>query len=411
MTLRRRSTCRLCDGKDLRTVLTLTPSPVADGYVTVEHLDHVQEAYPLRLDMCLSCGHVQMLDIVPPENLFVDYLYETSSSLGLVDHFHQYVDDVFNRYGPSSGALAVDIGSNDGSFLRHFQKKGLTVLGVDPARVIARKATETGIETWPTFFNVEVAKRIRRERGPASVVTANNAFGHSDDLATIAQGVHGLLAPDGIFVFEVSYLADFVSGFLFDTVYHEHLSYHSLKPLQGFLERHGLDLIRAERVLTKGGSLRGFAQKKGGPQSLDPSVSTIIEMEEKQGLFCPETFELLSARIDATKRDLIHLLNDPRLKGKKIVGYGASPSSTTLIYHFELGGVLKYLVDDNPLKQGRFSPGVHLPVLPSNVLYERKPDYVLLLAWTYAQPILKKHEDFRRRGGNFILPLPKVELL
>jgi SAM-dependent methyltransferase len=406
-----RTICRLCDSKDLQLVLSLTPTPAADDYVTAEQRPVSQGVYPLNLHLCNECGHVQMLDVVPPEKLFVDYLYETSSSLGLVDHFRRYVDEILCRFSPSPGSLVVDIGSNDGSFLREFQKRGLTVLGVDPAQKIALKANESGVETVPDFFNADVARKIRRERGPASIVTANNAFGHSDDLAGISQGVCALLASDGLFVFEVSYLGDFISEFLFDTVYHEHLSYHALKPLKGFLERNGLELIGARRVPTKGGSLRGYAQRKGGPRPIDSSVRKIIKVEEKQGLFRTETFKTFSARIEATKKELTALLADVQKDGKTVVGYGASPSSTTLIYHFGLGSFLSFLVDDNPLKHGRFSPGIHLPVLPSKALYEKKSDFVIILAWTYAQPILFKHRAFSQAGGRFIRPLPKVELV
>ncbi len=407
----RRNTCRLCGRYDLELVLQLAPTPIGDAYVSVEHLSKVQETYPLDLFLCHDCGHLQLLDVVDPEVLFGDYVYLTSSSLGLIEHFRRYADEVLASVMPPEGALVVDIGSNDGSLLKFFQDQGMHVLGIDPARDIARKATESGIETLSTFFTAELARKIKNERGPTAIVTANNVFAHIDNLGDVADGIRELLATDGIFVFEVSYLVDIIQKMLFDTVYHEHLCYHTVKPLDSFFCRHGMQLIDVQRIPTKGGSLRGTAQLAGGPWTVSPSVARLMAIETNLGLDRAETFRAFAVRIDSVKNQLLSLLRDFKVQGKTIAGYGASVTVTTLIYHFDLGDMLSFIVDDNPQKQNLFTPGHHIPVLSSQAIYERMADYVVILAWNYAQPIMKKHQAFLDQGGHFIVPLPRVEVM
>ena len=407
----RRNACGLCGGQETDLILHLAPTPAADDYVPVERLNEVQEIYPLDLGLCRKCGHAQLLDVVSPETLFRNYIYLTASSPGLVEHFRQYAEQVLGRVEPAKGSLAVDIGSNEGVLLRFFQEGGMRVLGIDPAREIAQKAKDSGIETLPTFFTSELARQIKKERGPAALVTANNVFAHADDLADITEGIRGLLAPSGVFVFEVSYLVDMIQGMVFDYIYHEHLCYHSVKPLNEFFRRHGMELIEVERIATKGGSLRGTAQLVGGPRQVSASVSRFIAFEEDLGLHHAESFKAFATKIDSVKADLGSLLRDLTAEGKTIAGYGASATVTTLIYHFDLGDVMSFIVDDNPSRQGLFSPGFHIPVEAPLALYERKPDYVIVLAWRFSDLILEKHQAFLAQGGHFIVPLPKVEVL
>lgn len=407
----RRDTCRLCGGKDLELVLRLTPTPPADDYVPAERLHKVQETYPLDLFLCHECAHAQLLDVVPPEALFGNYIYLTASSPGLVEHFRRYAEQVLTRVGPPKGSLVVDVGSNDGVLLKFFQEGGMRVLGIDPAREIARKATDSGIETLPAFFTSELAHRIKTERGPAAIITANNVFAHADNLADVTEGIRDLLAPSGVFVFEVSYLVDLIQGMVFDYIYHEHLCYHSVKPLDKFFRRHAMELIHVERISTKGGSLRGTAQLAGGPRQVSPSVARLITLEEDLGLHHSEYFKLFATKIDSLKAELGSLLIDLRAEEKTIAGYGASATVTTLTYQFDLGDVMSFIVDDNPSRQGLFSPGFHIPVVAPQALYERKPDYVIILAWRFSDLILKKHQAFLAQGGHFIVPLPKVEVL
>ncbi|MBT3361718.1 MAG: methyltransferase domain-containing protein, partial [Rhodospirillales bacterium] len=263
--LRRRTTCRLCGDGDLEKVLALTPTPPANAFVSDDQLSEEQPVFPLDLFMCRACAHVQMLDVVDPAVLFENYVYVSGTSPVFVRHFEDYATTLIDRFDPPAGSLVVDIGSNDGTLLRFFQNAGLSGLGIDPAKGIARKATADGIETWGTFFDGEVARQIAAQKGTASIVTANNVFAHADDLGGIVDGVRHLLAPDGVFVFEVSYLVDVYENTLFDTIYHEHLAYHSVKPLARFFEARGMRLIEASRVDTHGGSLRAIAALADGP--------------------------------------------------------------------------------------------------------------------------------------------------
>ncbi len=403
-----RQTCRLCNGRDHDLALKLAPTPLADAYVPAEHRHDAQALYPLDLFLCRGCGHVQLLGVVQPEAIYRDYLYETASSLGLTEHFQRYADDVCERVAPAPGSFVVDIGSNDGALLKRFLARGMRVLGIDPAREIARRATAAGIETLPLFFNVELAGTIRAERGPAAIVTVNNLFANVDDVAGMAVGIRELLTPDGVFVFESYYLADLLQNMVFDFLYHEHLSSFSVRPLAAFFKRHGLELIDAQRVPTKGGSLRYTVQRAGGSRLVSPSVAAFMALERERGLDRLETYQAFAQSLEAVKGQLLSLLREFKAQGKRIAGFGASATTTTLLYHFELREFLEFLVDENPQRHGLFSPGHHLPVLPAQALYERRPDAVLILAWRYAKPIMQHHEAYRQQGGQFIVPLPTL---
>lgn len=404
----RRSTCRLCNGGELTLVLPMQPSPIGDAFVPAEAKHVAQPLIPLDLYLCASCGHVQNLDIVDPSLLFRDYLFTTGSSAGLVEHFRRYAAEVMQRFDVPAGSLVVEIGSNDGTLLRFFASAGLRVLGVDPARDIANQATDSGIPTISDFFTSSLASDIVAQHGAANLVLANNVFAHTDALADVADGIRILLDGGGVFVFEGSYLLDIVDRFLFDTVYHEHLSYHSVRPLARFFERHDLHLFDVERIASKGGSIRGFVQKAGGPHEERASVHEMIAEEDRRGLHDPQIFHDLARRITARKQDLLEHVDRARRAGKSVAGYGASPTTTTLTYQFELEDRLDSIVDDNPRKHGLYSPGRHLEVRPSTTLYEQGPDVVVILAWQYADAIIAKHEGYLENGGEFLIPLPKV---
>ena len=408
----RRTSCRLCGGDALTKVLALTPTPPANGFVDESGLDEEQPAFPLDVHFCESCGHVQLLDVVDPELLFANYVYVSGTSPVFVKHFEECVDTVLRKYGSGEGGgLVVDIGSNDGTLLKQFQTRGMTALGVDPARDIAAKASAEGIETLPTFFNAALADEIRTERGAAQVVTANNVFAHADGLGDITDGIRILLAPDGVFVFEVSYLVDVFEKTLFDTIYHEHLAYHSVRPLVAFFAAHGMQLIAAERISSHGGSLRGVAQVAGGPRTVEPSVADLIALEKTLGLDRADTLNAFGARINAVKSELTARLHELKAAGKTIAGFGAPAKATTLMYHFGIGpDIVDFIVDDSPLKQGLYSPGMHIPVLPSSAIYSKKPDAVIILAWNFAEPIMRNHDKYLNQGGTFIVPLPKVKI-
>ncbi len=408
---RRRDICRLCGGNDLARVLKLTPTPPANAFVGEDGLGAEQAFFPLDVFFCNTCHHVQLLDVVDPAVLFENYVYVSGTSPSFVKHFEGYAEAVLDRFAPEPGSLVVDIGSNDGTLLGAFKARGMTVLGVDPARDIAEDATKSGIETITGFFSAELAAEIRKTRGPARIITANNVFAHADDLSGIVNGIKSLLADDGVFVFEASYLADVIEKTLFDTIYHEHLAYHSLGPLERFFEDNGMRLFSAVRVGSHGGSVRGFAGLTSGRHEADGSVAELIAVEEGLGLNQAETFVDFGHNIDALGAKLQKLTDSIKAEGKSIAGFGAPAKATTLIHHFGLGPeTIDFIVDDSPLKQGLFTPGYHIPVLPADALYERKPDYVLILAWNFAQPIMNAHRAFQDAGGRFIVPLPDLEI-
>ena len=407
---RRRDTCRLCGGNDLSLVLALTPTPPANAFVEEAAKDTEQPCFPLDVYFCGTCAHVQLLDVVDPGLLFKNYVYVSGTSPTFVEHFDGYANDITRRFNPPDGSLIVDIGSNDGTLLAAFKGRGFRVLGIDPARDIAARANEAGIETIADFFSHKLAAEIRESYVSAEIITANNVFAHADDLGGIVAGVRELLAPGGVFVFEVSYLADVIADTLFDTIYHEHLAYHSVKPLKRFFAEAGLDLFAVERVDTHGGSIRGMAGHGGGPNKADGSVADLIVLEEETRLDRAETFRDFSADIETLGTQLKDLIAGIKAEGKSIAGFGAPAKATTLMYHFGIGAdEMDFIVDDSPLKQGLYTPGTHIPVLPPDALYERKPDTVIILAWNFAQVIMDKHSAFLDAGGRFIVPLPELK--
>lgn len=407
----RRSDCRLCHGADLEVALSLTPTPLADAYVPPERANEPQGIFPLDMYLCRTCGFLQLLDVVQPQDIYVDYIYETQSSLGLAEHFDRYAQEVLDRIRPAAGSLVIDVGSNDGTLLRSFRERGMSVLGIDPAVEIARRATENGVETVAEFLTPDTARRIREERGPAAIVTANNVIANIDDLDEVMVAVRQLLAPDGVFVFESFYLGDLVRNMVFDFFYHEHISAFSVRPLEPFFARHGLQLVDALRVPTKGGSVRYTVQLEDGGRPVNDSVAELRTLEREQGLGTPELFRTFAAQIDEAKRRTLDFLLPLRQEGRSIAGYGASATTTTLVYHFDLGRVLDYMLDDYPAKQGLLSPGLHIPVVASEELYEREPDDVIVLAWRYWEPIARKHGRFIEDGGRFVVPMPDLRVI
>lgn len=412
--MKTRTDCRLCGSKNLTKMVSLGATPPANAFVPQEALNEEQERFPLDIHICNDCAHVQLLDVVDPELLFRNYVYVSGTSPVFIEHFRRYAEEMIQKAGLNSGDKVLEIGSNDGTLLGFFKSAGMQVLGIDPAVDIARNATDKGIPTRSDFFDAQVAETLVHEGwSNVRLIVANNVFAHADDLHTITQGVSRLLSEDGLFVFEVSYLVDVFEKTLFDTIYHEHLSYHSVKPLVAFFEKHGLELIGAQRVSTHGGSLRGIVQKKNGGRKVDPSVAECIQTEAALGLHAAPAFQKFFGDIQKRKEELTALIQESRSQGKRVVGFGAPAKATTLMFHFGLGAEdLEYIIDDSPLKQGLYSPGHHIPILPSEALYEEKtrPDVVVVLAWNFAEPIMRKHQAFKENGGRFVVPLPKVEV-
>jgi len=411
---RHRDDCRLCHSRAVDKVVPLAPIPVATPNVGLGS-DGAQTTLaaalaPLDLYLCADCGHLQLMDVVDPEVQYNNFAYTTSISLGLTEHFGRMADDVIKRAALTRGALVIEIGSNDGTLLRFFKERGMTVLGIDPARAIAQRASRDGIETLPRFFTAELAKTIRAERGPAAVIISNNTFANLDDVDGATEGIRALLADDGLFVFETQHGADVVRRMLIDTVYHEHQSYFLARPLAAFFPRHGMELIAVEHLPTKGGSIRGTAQRAGGPHRRDGSVEAIIAEERADGLDHPHAYQAFVGRLDEMRMQLARLLDTAVRAGQRIAGYGASVGSVTLINQLNLGRVLAFVVDDKPLTDAFLGPDYRIPVRSPDALYQDQVDLVVILAWRYAEPIIAKHRRFIDGGGRFAVPWPEVRV-
>jgi SAM-dependent methyltransferase len=407
----KRDTCRLCGKNDFDKVLELTATPPADEYVSKERSAKPQKTYPIDLYLCRGCGVTQLLDVIDTDEVYLNYTYETVSSHGLVKHFETYAQEVMAQFKPKAGGLVLDIGSNDGTLLKFFKDRGMNILGIDPTPAIVQKACANGLPTKEAFFGEEYAAKLKKECGTAAVITCNNLVADIDNLGDLIKGVRTMMGADSVFLFESFYLVDQIENLVWDFTYHEHFSYFTVKPLKAYFDSLGLQLIDAQKIDTKGGSIRYKVQLKGGPHAVSPTVEKLIAYEEKIGAQKPEIFKGYRQRIEKAKRDLTVLLDDLKAKKKTIAAFGASATSTTLIYHYGLGGKIDFIVDDFKAKQGLFSPGFHIPVYAPDEIYKRKPDYILVLAWRFFEPILKNHQKYLDQGGQFIIPLPELKVI
>jgi len=409
--LSKRDNCRLCESKKLDLAVPLLPTPVAEKYLSEHELNNKELFCPLDLYMCLSCGHVQLLDIVEPNFLYSNYTFLSGRSKGLVEHFKNYADEICRKFKPLKDELVVDIGSNDGTLLKFFKNHDLKVLGVDPANEIALKASKEGIKTIPKFFDKNLAAKIVEEHGKAKIVTANNAFAHMDDLKEIMEGVKTLMKKDSIFVFEISYLVDVIDKVLLGTIFHEHHSYHSIKPLKLFFNNFNMELVDITRNTIQGGSLIGVVQIINGKYKINNSVKDTLILEDKKKIDKIETLKNFSKNLNNTKQKIKSLFDKISEKKKTIAGFGAARSGTTLITQMQIGNLLEYMVDDNEQKQGKYSPGDHIPVRPTNYIYEKMPDYLVILAWVHSKNIIRNHQKYLEKGGSFIVCFPELQII
>jgi SAM-dependent methyltransferase len=403
----------MCGEASLTKAMSLTPTPPGNDFLSREELGREETVYPLDLFFCEDCHHVQLGHVVDPQILYQkNYTYVSATSAHFVNHLRVYAEDMSNRFGLKPGDLVADIGSNDGTCLQFFKDKGMKVVGVDPAKKIAKTATEVGIETVADFFCYDLAVGLREKYGPARYITSHNACAHIDDLVDVVKGVEYWLDTDGVFVLEVGYLVDVYSNTWFDTIYHEHVDYHTVAPFEKLFSRVDMEVIAVQRIAPQGGSIRLMVQKQGGNFERDKSVDELIALEHELGLDNIEALHKFDNKIRAVSSKLHKLVYSLKVIGKSIAGFGAPTKATTLMGHFGLDeNVLDFIVDDNPLKQGLFTPITHIPVLSVEALYESRPDYVLILAWNFAEPIMKMHQKYGEEVGQFILPMPEPEII
>jgi len=386
--------------------------PLANAFLDKNQLDQKEDLYPLRVVWCKSCGLLQIDEIVPPEILFGNYVYISGTSEALRKHFEGLVTEVVNNFKLNSESLVIDIGSNDGTLLKEFKKFGLKVIGIEPAVNIAKIAEENGIKTISNFFSVGIAKKIIRENGKAEAITATNVVAHSNDLDSLLKGVSYLLKDDGVFVIEVPYLVDLLENVEFDTIYHEHLSYFAVRPLKIFFKEHDFKIINVERVKIHGGTIRIFVSKKKSRYDINENINQLISLEIKKGLNEVMVYRKFAERVEKLKEDLVSLLQKLKSENKKVIGYGAAAKGNTLLNYYHIGPeLIEFIADLSPMKQNKFTPGTHIPVYSPERIYEAKPDYMLILAWNFADEIIKQQSKFKEIRGKFIMPIPEVKII
>ncbi|MDC3204490.1 class I SAM-dependent methyltransferase [Pelagibacteraceae bacterium] len=407
--IRKNDNCRACLNKELKLVLRYKPSPIGDEYITKENLNMIQPLYPIDLYQCADCGFTQLLDVIDPEILYGNYIYQTKSSPGLQKHFTNFAKTVVNKIKPNKNELVIDIGCNDGVLLKEFKKLNLEVIGIEPAKEIAAENNKHGILTYGEFLNETLTNDIISNHGLANIITSNNVFANIDDINEWTKCVKRLLSDDGVYIFESFYLADLIKNKVFDFIYHEHLSAFSVKPLKTFFEMYSMEIFDIERIYTKGGSLRYYVQNTNGKNMINTIVDEFIAEENSMGLYKSEIYNNFYREIDEIKKRTRNILLEAKKNGKKIAGFGASITCTTLIYHFEIEDMIDYLVDDNELKQGTFLPGKHIPVYPPDHLISEKPDILIILAWRFKDPIIANNKNLLSNIETVITPLPYFE--
>jgi hypothetical protein len=403
----KRTTCRICGGSELATFLELGPMPLANSFLRDAAQISAESAYPLDVCFCRSCSAIQTPDVIDAEVLFRDYIYVSGTSDTIASHYVEYSKSVVDALKMGKDDLVVEIASNDGSLLRAFQQHGVRTVGVEPAENIAETARAAGVDTVCEFFDSEVAGRVRSQYGPARAVVANNVFAHVDHTVDFLRGCKDLLAEDGRVVIEVPYLGELLERVEYDTIYHEHLCYFSISVMTRLCEEVGLSAVQVDHVAVHGGSLRFQA---GRPEHYGGHAESVLAMmndEREKGFDDFATYEALARRVDQNRQDVRALLERLRDEGKTVAGYGAPAKGNTLLNWCGVGtDLLAYTVDKNPMKVGMLTPGMHIPVLEAGILLERQPDYVLILAWNFAEEIMRQQAEYRARGGRFITPVP-----
>jgi len=385
--------------------------PIANGFLSEEEFKR-EFFFELKAGYCSQCCMVQLTELMDPSLLFHDhYAYFSSISVRMADHFKMFHDMVRSDYLQGKDPFVVELGSNDGIMLRHFADSGIRHVGVEPSANVAKAATARGVNTVVRFFGEETGLELRREFGPADTILGANVFCHLPDIHSIMRGVDALLKDEGVLIFEDPYLGDIVEKTSYDQIYDEHVFYFSLNSVNGLLGRYGMEVVDALPQDVHGGSMRYVASRKG-TRDIKPSVRMMLAREEEMGLTRRETYASFSRHIDRSREELVALLTDIRKQGKSIAGYGATSKSTTVTNYCRITPELvDYISDTTPGKQGKYSPGVHIPVVPYERFRESYPDYALLFAWNHAQEIMAKEQEFSSRGGKFILYVPSVRVI
>jgi SAM-dependent methyltransferase len=402
--------CRSCGSTALKSVIDLGVTPLANGLLDPADAGRPEPRFPLKVVFCEDCALVQITETVPPADLFSAYVYFSSFSDTAVASARAIAERLVAEKRLGARSRVIEIASNDGYLLRHYRDLGVPVLGVEPAANIAAHAAAAGIPTRTAFFGRDEAIRMAAEGLKADVIHANNVLAHVPDLNGFVAGIATILNPDGVASIEFPYLRDLIEHMEFDTIYHEHVFYFSALALVPVLERHGLMPVDVERIPIHGGSLRLFVGHAGQPTR--PSVAALLADERRIGLDRHAHFASFASRVDRLREELTRLLARLKSEGRSIAAYGASAKGATLLNTFGIGGdTLAFVADRSSVKQGKLTPGTHLPIVPPEAVLEQRPDYLLLLTWNFAEEILKQLSEYRARGGKVIIPLPTLRIV
>jgi len=408
----KRSDCRICGHSLLIRILSLGNTPLANAFLTADQRTQKELTYPLDIDWCPRCSLVQLLEVVPADELFTQYIYFSSTSDTVRHHAQTLAESMSRRFALTAASQVVEVASNDGCVLKAFQQRNIKVLGIEPARNIAEKAIHEGIDTWVDFFTPAIAKRLNDQKRSADLLISRHVLGHVDDLPGFAHAAALSLKDNGVWVIEVPYLVDLLEKTEFDTIYHEHLSYFSVHALNHLMQASGLSIFDIERIPLHGGAILVYVQLRNGKHSITERVGELLQKEKSLGLLELKPYEAFAQRVAAVRRELPDLLNKLTLQGLKLAGYGAPAKGNTLLNTCGITDKqVAFLADRSPYKQGLYAPGSHIPVVAPEEIASRKPDVLLLLAWNFADEVYRQQESFWKAGGRFVVPIPTPHLV